>query len=73
MADEPDLDDPASLLAPLVRAALLNSLDRGFDALSGPLLRGDERGVSKLVSRCSRHVIWRTILPDVRLWLADSR
>ncbi|MBD3733707.1 MAG: DUF2520 domain-containing protein [Sphingopyxis sp.] len=36
------VDDPASLLAPLVRAALLNSLDRGFDALSGPLLRGDE-------------------------------
>lgn len=39
------VDDPASLLAPLVRAALLNSLDRGFDALSGPLLRGDERTI----------------------------
>jgi predicted short-subunit dehydrogenase-like oxidoreductase (DUF2520 family) len=34
-------DQPEALLAPLVRAALENSLDRGFDALSGPLLRGD--------------------------------
>ena len=34
-------DEPEALLAPLVRAALENSLDRGFDALSGPLLRGD--------------------------------
>jgi len=33
--------DPQALLAPLVRAALDNSLDRGFAALSGPLLRGD--------------------------------
>lgn len=37
--------DPAGLLAPLVRAALENSLDRGFSALSGPLLRGDERTI----------------------------
>jgi predicted short-subunit dehydrogenase-like oxidoreductase (DUF2520 family) len=34
-------DEPEALLAPLVRAALENSLERGFDALSGPLLRGD--------------------------------
>ncbi|MFC3442813.1 Rossmann-like and DUF2520 domain-containing protein [Sphingobium rhizovicinum] len=34
--------EPQALLAPLVRAALENSLDRGFAALSGPLLRGDE-------------------------------
>lgn len=39
------VDDPAALLAPLVRAALENSLDRGFDALSGPLLRGDSRTI----------------------------
>jgi len=39
------VDDPALLLAPLVRAALENSLDRGFAALSGPLLRGDERTI----------------------------
>ena len=38
-------DDPAALLAPLVRAALENSLDRGFSALSGPLLRGDDATV----------------------------
>lgn len=35
------VDDPAGLIAPLVRAALDNSLDRGFAALSGPILRGD--------------------------------
>ncbi|AQA00194.1 cytoplasmic protein [Sphingopyxis sp. QXT-31] len=34
-------DEPEALLAPLVRAALENSLEHGFDALSGPLLRGD--------------------------------
>ncbi|MBL8651071.1 MAG: DUF2520 domain-containing protein [Sphingopyxis sp.] len=34
-------DEPEALLAPLVGAALENSLERGFDALSGPLLRGD--------------------------------
>lgn len=33
--------NPQALLAPLVQAALDNSLDRGFAALSGPLLRGD--------------------------------
>ncbi|PKQ00062.1 MAG: DUF2520 domain-containing protein [Alphaproteobacteria bacterium HGW-Alphaproteobacteria-13] len=39
------VDDPAALLAPLVRAALDNSLEHGFAALSGPLLRGDDRTV----------------------------
>jgi predicted short-subunit dehydrogenase-like oxidoreductase (DUF2520 family) len=38
--------EPSALLAPLVRAALENSLERGFGALSGPLLRGDERTVA---------------------------
>lgn len=33
--------EPQALLAPLVRAALDNSLAHGFAALSGPLLRGD--------------------------------
>jgi len=33
--------DPSALLAPLVRAALENSLSQGFAGLSGPLLRGD--------------------------------
>lgn len=36
------IGEPHALLGPLVRAALENSLDRGFSALSGPLLRGDE-------------------------------
>lgn len=44
------VDDPAALIAPLVRAALENSLDRGFDALSGPLLRGDVRTVASHVA-----------------------
>jgi len=39
------VEEPAALLAPLVRAALENSLDRGFAALSGPLLRGDRQTV----------------------------
>ena len=39
-------DEPAALLAPLVRAALDNSLDRGMAALSGPLLRGDNETVA---------------------------
>lgn len=39
------VDDPSALLAPLVRAALENSLDRGFAGLSGPLLRGDAETV----------------------------
>ncbi|WP_447930904.1 Rossmann-like and DUF2520 domain-containing protein [Sphingopyxis fribergensis] len=40
------VDDPSALLAPLVRAALENSLDHGFAGLSGPLLRGDAQTVS---------------------------
>lgn len=39
------IDDPAALLAPLVRAALENSLAQGFAGLSGPLLRGDHRTI----------------------------
>lgn len=39
------VDDPAALIAPLVRAALENSLNHGFTALSGPVLRGDARTV----------------------------
>ena len=40
------VDDPAGLLAPLVRAALENSLDHGFAGLSGPLLRGDAQTIA---------------------------
>jgi predicted short-subunit dehydrogenase-like oxidoreductase (DUF2520 family) len=35
------VEEPEALLAPLVRAALENTLAKGFAALSGPLLRGD--------------------------------
>lgn len=39
------VQDPAALLTPLVRATLENSLSKGFDALSGPLLRGDAQTI----------------------------
>jgi predicted short-subunit dehydrogenase-like oxidoreductase (DUF2520 family) len=48
------VDDPAALLAPLVRAALNNSLDRGFAALSGPLLRGDGRTIANHLAALAR-------------------
>ncbi len=35
------VDNPARVIAPLASAALDNSIARGFDALSGPILRGD--------------------------------
>ncbi|ANI79077.1 hypothetical protein EP837_02682 [Sphingobium sp. EP60837] len=40
------VNDPASLLAPLARAALENSLAKGMAGLSGPLLRGDEESIA---------------------------
>jgi len=40
-------DDPAGLLAPLVRAALENSIANGFGALSGPVLRGDTETIRR--------------------------
>lgn len=41
--------EPAALLAPLVRAALDNSLAHGFAALSGPLLRSDRQTIASHV------------------------
>lgn len=46
---------PAELLAPLVRAALENSLGSGFDALSGPVLRGDAGTVSGHLTALATH------------------
>ena len=43
--EQAGVDDPAALLAPLVRAALDNTLDQGMAGLSGPLLRGDARTI----------------------------
>src|SRR3546814_4211934 len=37
------VEEPAALLDPLVRAALENSIQHGFAALSRPLLRGADR------------------------------
>jgi predicted short-subunit dehydrogenase-like oxidoreductase (DUF2520 family) len=44
------VDDPAPLLAPLVRAALENGLGKGMAGLSGPLLRGDAATIGGHVS-----------------------
>lgn len=49
------VDNPAALFAPLVRAALENSLDRGFGALSGPLQRGDERTIEGHLAALAAH------------------
>lgn len=49
------VDDPAALLAPLVRAALENSLAHGFDGLSGPLLRGDTRTIGDHIDTLAAH------------------
>lgn len=48
------VNDPAALLAPLVRAALANALDRGFAALSGPLLRGDGHTIASHIAALNR-------------------
>ncbi|NOW48246.1 putative short-subunit dehydrogenase-like oxidoreductase (DUF2520 family) [Novosphingobium sp. SG751A] len=48
------VDDGAALLAPLVRAALDNSLAMGFDALSGPLLRGDGETIGGHITALER-------------------
>ena len=47
--------EPGALLAPLVRAALNNSLDRGIDALSGPLLRGDRQTIGNHLTALNAH------------------
>lgn len=49
------VDDPAALLAPLVRAALENSLQHGFAGLSGPLLRGDARTIGDHIDALAAH------------------
>ncbi len=49
------VDDPAALLAPLVRAALENSLALGFAGLSGPLMRGDARTIGDHLVALAAH------------------
>ncbi|HET6525953.1 Rossmann-like and DUF2520 domain-containing protein [Sphingopyxis sp.] len=49
------VDDPAALLAPLVRAALENCLAHGFAGLSGPLLRGDARTIAGHLETLAAH------------------
>lgn len=46
--------DGAALLAPLVRAALENSLTMGFGALSGPLLRADSATIEGHLAAMAR-------------------
>ncbi|MGJ8478633.1 Rossmann-like and DUF2520 domain-containing protein [Sphingobium yanoikuyae] len=47
--------EPGALLAPLVRAALDNSLDRRIHALSGPLLRGDRQTIGNHLTALRAH------------------
>ena len=47
--------EPGALLAPLVQATLDNSLDRGIDALSGPLLRGDRDTIGNHLTALRAH------------------
>ncbi|MGH6631937.1 Rossmann-like and DUF2520 domain-containing protein [Sphingopyxis sp.] len=49
------VDDPSAMLAPLVRAALENSLDHGFAGLSGPLLRGDAQTIGGHLDTLKAH------------------
>ncbi|QJR05144.1 DUF2520 domain-containing protein [Sphingobium yanoikuyae] len=56
--------EPGALLAPLVRAALDNSLDRGIHALSGPLLRGDRQTIGNHQTALRAHA--PALLPAYR-------
>ena len=49
------VEDPHALMAPLVRAAVENSLAQGFDALSGPLLRTDRETIGNHLRAAARH------------------
>lgn len=46
MLEAAKVPDPEATMAPLVQAALANSLQHGFSALSGPLLRGDRETIA---------------------------
>ncbi len=56
--------DPHAVLGPLVRAAVENSLTNGFDALSGPLLRGDRGTVEDHLDAFA--AFCPDVLPDYR-------
>ncbi|SLK02747.1 Rossmann-like and DUF2520 domain-containing protein [Novosphingobium mathurense] len=49
------VEEPYAMLTPLVRAALENSLARGFDALSGPVLRGDRETIGRHIAALVEH------------------
>lgn len=49
------VNEPAALLAPLVRATLDNTLTNGFAALSGPVLRGDGGTVAGHLDAIAAH------------------
>ncbi|MEA3390328.1 Rossmann-like and DUF2520 domain-containing protein [Sphingobium sp. CCH11-B1] len=46
--------EPGALMAPLVRAALDNGLERGIAGLSGPLLRGDRATIADHLAAMAR-------------------
>jgi predicted short-subunit dehydrogenase-like oxidoreductase (DUF2520 family) len=49
------VEAPGTVLRPLVSAALDNVLTHGFDALSGPLLRGDAQTVARHLEEIALH------------------
>lgn len=49
------VEEPRSLIEPLMRAAMENALDKGDDALTGPVSRGDAGSVAVHIGELSAH------------------
>jgi predicted short-subunit dehydrogenase-like oxidoreductase (DUF2520 family) len=49
------IENPRTLIEPMMRAALENSLDRGDAALTGPVSRGDAGTVAAHIAEISKH------------------
>lgn len=49
------VDEPRGLIEPLMRAALENALDKGDDALTGPVSRGDAGSVAVHIGQLATH------------------
>ena len=49
------IDNPRTLIEPLLRASMENALDRGDDALTGPVSRADADSVAAHIAQMSKH------------------
>ena len=49
------VEEPRALIEPLMRAALENALDKGDDALTGPVSRGDAGSVAVHIDELAKH------------------